>query len=170
MKTMKVTRNKSFEWSFGIHLGILVLGFLPLASKISQPVPVEYLVELGYEEFPEIQEAGSEGLQARSEVFHEEPEPTTENPTKDPIPVEDTEPVKEITIAEDVSEIESDVVTESETDVVASESSDKGHDAETHADGGGSGSPIEGNQDGGAMAGDGGAGAHQQDGDHPRGR
>ena len=72
--------------------------------------------------------------------------------------MEETEPVKEITIAEEVSEIESDVTTESETEVVASASSDKGSDAETHADGGGSGSPIEGNQDGGAMAGDGGAG------------
>ena len=158
MKTMKVSRNKSFEWSFGIHLGLLLLGFLPFAHQMTQPLPVEYLVELGYEEFPEIKQAGSEGLQARSEVYNEEPEPTTENPTKDPIPVEETEPVKEITIAEDVSEIESDVVTESETDVVASESSDKGQDAETHADGCGSGSPIEGNQDGGAMAGNGGAG------------
>ena len=155
---MKVSRNKSFEWSFGIHLGLLLLGFLPFAHQMTEPIPVEYLVELGYEEFPEIKEAGSEGLQARSEVFNEEPEPTTDNPTKDPIPVEETEPVKEITIAEEVSEIESDVTTESETEVVASASSDKGSDAETHADGGGSGSPIEGNQDGGAMADDGGAG------------
>src|SRR5687768_8516091 len=158
MKTLNVPRNKSFEWSFGIHFGILMLGFLPFAHKINAPQPVEYLVEVGWEEIPEIREAGSEGLQARSHVFNEEPEPTTDSPTKDPIPVEETEPVKEITIAEKVSEIESDVVTDSETDVVASESSDKGQDAETHADGGGSGSPIEGNQDGGAMAGDGGAG------------
>src|SRR5688572_2025205 len=158
MKTLNVPRNKSFEWSFGIHFGILMLGFLPFAHKINAPQPVEYLVEVGWEEIPEIREAGSEGLQARSEVFNEEPEPTTDSPTKDPIPVEETEPVKEITIAEKVSEIESEVVTDSETDVVASESSDRGSDAETHADGGGSGSPIEGNQDGGAMAGDGGAG------------
>ena len=59
-----------------------------------------------------------------SPIFNEEPEPTTDNPTKDPIPVEETEPVKEITIAEEVSEIESDVTTESETEVVASASSD----------------------------------------------
>ena len=55
MKTMKVTRNKSFELSFGIHLGVLLLGFLPLAYEINQPVPVEYMVELGYEELPELQ-------------------------------------------------------------------------------------------------------------------
>ena len=158
MKTLKVTRNKSLEWSLGIHFGVLMLGFLPLMHKINTPQPIEYLVEIGYEEFPEIQDAGSEGLKAMSPIFNEEPEPTTDNPTKDPIPVEETEPVKEITIAEEVSEIESEVVTESETDVVASASSDKGSDTETHADGGGSGSPIEGNQDGGAMAGDGGAG------------
>lgn len=158
MKTFKVTRNKSFELSFGIHFGVLLLGLLPLATKIGEPAPEEYLVEIGYEVIPETTMAGSEGLQARSEVYNEKPEPTTDNPTKDPIPVDESEPVKEITIAEDVSEIESDVVTDSDVDVVASSSSDKGKDAETHAEDGGSGSPIEGNQDGGAMAGDGGAG------------
>jgi len=158
MKTLNVPRNKSFELSFGIHLGVLILGFLPLATRIPTPEPKEYLLEIGYQEMIEISEAGSEGLQARSQVFNEEPEPTTDSPEKDPIPVNDTDPVKEITVAEDVSDIESEVVTDSETDVVASASSDKGQDAETHADGGGSGSPIEGNQDGGAMAGDGGAG------------
>lgn len=158
MKALNVPRNKSFELSFGIHFGILLLGFLPFAQKFTDPVPVEYLVEVGWEEYPEIKEAGSEGLKAMSPVFNEEPEPTTDQPDKDPIPVDESEPVKEITIAEEVSEIESEVVTDSETDVVASNSSDKGTDAETHADGGGSGSPIEGNQDGGAMAGDGGAG------------
>ncbi len=158
MKALKVTHNKSFELSFGIHIGILILGFIPLVHKMAAPEPKEYLVEIGWQEIMEIQEAGSEGLQARSPIFNEEPEPTTDNTTKDPIPVDETEPVKEITIAEDGSELESDVVTESETKVVASSSSDKGSDSETHADGGGSGSPIEGNQSGGAMAGDGGAG------------
>src|SRR5688572_12350641 len=115
MKTLTVTRNKSLEWSLGIHLGILMIGFLPLMKKISEPVPVEYLIEIGYEEMPEIKQGGSEGLQARSPIYNEEPEPTTEHPEKDPIPVEENEPVKEITIAEEVSEIESEVVTESET-------------------------------------------------------
>ena len=155
MKTLKVTRNKSFEWSLGIHMGILLLGFLPLAHKMATVEPKEYIMEIGYQELPEIQQSGSEGLQARSPIYNEQPEPTTDSPEKDPIPVEETEPVKEITVAEDVSEIESEVVTESETDVVASESSDHGSDAETHGDGGGSGSPLEGDQDGGAMAGDG---------------
>lgn len=158
MKTLNVTRYKSLEWSLGIHAGILMLGFLPFAHRMITPETKEYIVEVGWLEMPEEQQAGSAGLKAMSPVFNEEPEPTTDNPTKDPIPVEETEPVKEITIAEEVSEIESEVVTESETDVVASSSSDKGSDAETHADGGGSGSPIEGDQDGGAMAGDGGAG------------
>ena len=158
MKTLTVTRNKSFQWSFGIHLAILLLGFLPFAHRMAVTEPKEIEIELAFMEFPEIRDAGSEGLQARSPVYNEEPEPTTDHAEKDPIPVEENEPVKEITIAEQVSEMESEVVTESETEVVASEASDKGSDAETHADGGGSGSPIEGNQDGGAMAGDGGAG------------
>lgn len=158
MKTLNVTRNKSVEWSLGIHLGVLMLGFLPLMHEISAPETQEYLLEVGFLEIPEVREAGSQGLQARSEIYHDEPEPTTDNPTKDPIPVEETEPVKEITIAKEVSDLESDVTTESETDIVAATSSDKGTDAETHADGGGTGSPIEGDQDGGAMAGDGGAG------------
>ncbi|MEO5905214.1 MAG: hypothetical protein ABIQ11_00700 [Saprospiraceae bacterium] len=155
MKTLKVTRNKSFEWSLGIHMSLLLLGFLPFAHKMATVEPKEYILEIGYQEFPEIQESGSEGLQARSPIYNEQPEPTTNSPEKDPIPVEETEPVKEITVAEQVSEIESEVVSESEIDVVASESSDHGSDAETHGDGGGSGSPLEGDQDCGAMAGDG---------------
>ncbi len=155
MKTLKVTRNKSFEWSLGIHMSLLLLGFLPFAHKMVTVEPKEYIMEIGFQELPEFQESGSEGLQARSPIYNEQPEPTTDSPEKDPIPVDATEPVKEITVAEDVSEIESEVVTESETDVVASESGDHGSDAETHGDGGGSGSPLEGDQDGGAMAGDG---------------
>lgn len=158
MKTLNVTRNKSVEWSFGIHGAVLLLLLLPLAHKVAVVQPKEYLVELGYVEMPEIQNSGSEGLESRSQVFNEEPEPTTDSPEKDPIPVEETDPAKEVTVAEDVSEIDSDVTTDSETDVVASESNAHGSDSETHADGGGSGSPLEGDQDGGAMAGDGGAG------------
>src|SRR5688572_33494977 len=113
MKTLKVTRNKSFEWSLGIHMSLLLLGFLPFAHKMVTVEPKEYILEIGYQELPEIMESGSEGLQARSPIYNEQPEPTTDSPEKDPIPVEETEPVKEITVAEDVSEIESEVVTES---------------------------------------------------------
>jgi hypothetical protein len=158
MKTLNVTRNKSLEWSLGIHAGLLLLGFMPLLQKQVQVEPKEYIIEFGYEEIPETTMSGSEGLQARSPIFNEEPEPTTDSPEKDPIPVDAAEPVKEITLAEDVSELESDVVMESDVDVIASEEGNSGSDAETHADGGGSGSPLEGDQDGAAMAGDGGAG------------
>lgn len=159
MKTLNVTRNKSAQWSIGIHAAILLLGLLPIAHKVAQVNPKEYIIEIGYEEFPETTMAGSEGLQARSPIYNTEPEPTTDHPEKDPIPVESNEPVEQVTIAEENSEIESDVTTETaETDVVASESNAHGSDEATPADGGGSGSPLEGNQDGGAMAGDGGAG------------
>lgn len=158
MKTLKLTQNKSFTWSLGIHLSLLLLGFLPFAHKMVTVEPKEYVIEFGYEELPQIQESGSEGLQSRSPIYNDEPEPTTDAPEKDPIPVDSEEPVEEVTIAEDVSEINSEVTSDSETDVVASASNDKGADAETHGEGGGSGSPLEGNQDGGAMAGDGGAG------------
>ena len=90
-------------------------------------------------------------------IKNEEPEPTTDAPDKAPVPVEETEPVEEITMAEDVSDLESDV-TEAESEVIVSEPGANGSDAETHAEGGGSGSPLEGDQDGAAMAGDGGAG------------
>ena len=158
MKTLNVTRHKSLGWSLGIHLSVLLLGFLPLIHRQVETTPEEYLVEFSYEIAPEIQKSGSEGLQARSPIYNEEPEPTTDAPENDPLPAEDTEPVKEITIAEDVSEIESEVVTESETDVVASEAGDHGSDSETNANGGGEGSPLEGDQDGGALSGDGTAG------------
>jgi protein TonB len=158
MKTLTVTRNKSFEWSFGLHAGILLIAFLPFAHKAMEKKPLEYILEIGYLEEPQEIASGSEGLQARSPVFNEEPEPTTDQPAEEPIPVEETEPVEETTIAENNSEVISDVTTEEATDVVASETAADGSDAETNASGGGSGSPIEGNQDGAATAGDGGGG------------
>jgi hypothetical protein len=159
MKTLTVTRNKSFEWSFGLHAGILLIAFLPFAHKAMEKKPMEYILEIGYQEFPEERASGSEGLQARSPIYNEEPEPTTDQPAEEPIPVDETEPVEETTIAENNSEVISDVTTETtETDVTASETSANGSDTETNANGGGEGSPIEGNQDGAATAGDGGGG------------
>ena len=158
MRTLTVTRNKSFEWSFGLHAGILLIAFLPFAHKAMEKKPLEYIVEIGYME--ELQEvaSGSEGLQARSPVFNEEPEPTMDKPAEEPIPVDETEPVEQTTIAENDSEVISDVTAEDATDVVASETSASGSDTETNASGGGNGSPIEGDQDGAAMDGDGGGG------------
>ncbi len=158
MKTQNVTQNKSLQWSFGMHAGLLILGFLPFAHQVMKVEPIEYLVEIGYEELPQMMESGSEGLQARSPVFNEEPEPTTDKPADNPIPVEETEPVKETTIAKDVSEVTSEVVTDSDTEVAASENNGNGSDAETHAEGGGEGSPIDGHQQGAATTGDGGGG------------
>lgn len=158
MKTLTVTRNKSFEWSFGLHAGILLIAFLPFAHKAMEKKPLEYILEIGYME--ELQEvaSGSEGLQARSPVFNEEPEPTMDKPAEEPIPVNETEPVEETTMAENDTEVISDVTAEEATDVVASETATSGSDTETSANGGGNGSPIEGNQDGAAMDGDGGGG------------
>jgi len=158
MKTTSLTQNKSFQWSFGVHAGLLLLAFLPFAHRVINVEPKEYLVEIAYQEIPEIIESGSEGLQAQSPVFNEEPEPTTDKATEQPVPVEETEPEEVTTVAEEVSDVVSDVVTESETEVTAAESNGNGSDAETHADGGGEGSPIEGNQSGAATAGDGGGG------------
>ena len=158
MKTLTVTRNKSFEWSFGLHAGILLIAFLPFAHKAMEEKPLEYILEIGYMEEPIEVASGSEGLQARSPVFNEEPEPTMDKPAEEPIPVDETEPVEQTTIAENDSEVISDVTAEEATDVVASETAASGSDTETNASGGGNGSPIEGDQDGAAMDGDGGGG------------
>ena len=159
MKTLTVTRNKSLEWSIGLHTGLILLALLPFAHKAMEQKPLEYILEVGYYEIPEERTSGSEGLAAMSPVYNEEPQPTTEQPMEEPIPVDEVEPVEEVTIAENESEVISDVTTETaETDVVASETSASGSDTETNANGGGAGSPIEGNQDGAATAGDGGAG------------
>ena len=158
MKALTLSRNKSFEWSFGLHAALLLIAFLPFAHRVIEKQPVEYLIEIGYEDVPQAQASGSEGLQARSPIFNEEPEPTTDQANQDPIPVDETEPVEETTIAENNSEVISDVTSELPSDIVASESAADGSDAETQASGGGSGSPIEGNQDGAAMEGDGGGG------------
>lgn len=157
MKTLHFSRNKSFEWSFGLHSGILLMALLPFANKVVEKQPLEYVLEVGYQEI-EMMSSGSEGLQARSPVFNEEPEPTMDRPDEAPVPVDQIEPVKEITIAENNSEVSGDVTSASDTDVSASETTANGSDRETHASGGGNGSPIEGNQDGAAMAGDGGGG------------
>ncbi len=158
MKALTLPRNKSFEWSFGLHAGILLIALLPFAHKAMEEKPLEYILEIGYMEDPQEMASGSEGLQARSPIYNEEPEPTTDQPAEEPIPVDETEPVDEATIAENNSEVISDVTTEEQVDVVASESSASGSDTETNANGGGNGSPIEGNQDGAAMDGDGGGG------------
>ena len=158
MKTQTLSQNKSLQWSFGLHAVLLILGFLPFAHQIVKEAPKEYVIEFGYEEAPQFVDSGSEGLQARSPVFNEEPEPTTDKEMDNPAPVEETDPVRETTIAKDVSEVTSDVVTDSDTEISASESNGNGTDAETHAEGGGEGSPIYGNQQGAANAGDGGGG------------
>lgn len=158
MKTLTLTQDKSFRWSFGLHAGLLLIAFLPFAHKVMEKQPLTYILEVGYMEEPQEVASGSEGLQARSPIYNEEPEPTMDKPAEEPIPVDETEPVEQVTIAENNSEVISDVTSEEPTDVVASESAASGSDTETNASGGGNGSPIEGNQDGGAMAGDGGGG------------
>lgn len=158
MKTQDVTQKKSLQWSFGLHAGLLILGFLPFAHQIVREEPKEYLIELGYQEQPQEVMSGSEGLQARSPIFNEEPEPTTDKSMDNPIPVEETAPVEETTIAKDDAVVTSEVVTDSDTEIAASEDTGNGSDAETHAQGGGEGSPIEGNQQGAATAGNGGSG------------
>lgn len=158
MKTLALTRNKSFEWSFGLHAGLLLLAFLPFAHRMAQKTPVEYTLEIGYLQEPEVVASGSEGLQARSPVFNEEPQPTTDVAAEDPLPVDDVEPVEENTIAEQPSDIITEVTADDGADVAASDSGANGDNEETNAAGGGTGSPIEGNQDGGALEGDGGGG------------
>jgi periplasmic protein TonB len=158
MKALNQKRNLSFQWSFGLHVSLLLLGFIPIAHHIMQQQKEEYLVELGYQDIPVVQSAGSQGLQARSPVYNEEPQPTMDKPVEQPIPVDATTPVEQTTVAENNSEVISDVTTETESDVTASETSASGSDTETNANGGGNGSPIEGNQDGAATAGNGGAG------------
>jgi hypothetical protein len=158
MKTLALSRNKSFEWSFGLHAAILAIAFLPFVHKVVKEQPITYIMEVGFLETIDERSIGSEGLQARSEVYHDEPEPTMDQPVEDPVPVDEVEPVEEMTIAENNSQVISDVTSEDATDIVASESAADGADAETNASGGGMGSPIEGNQDGAAMEGDGGGG------------
>ena len=158
MKALNLTRNKSFQWSFGLHLGILLVGFLPIYRHIMQQQPVEYLVEVEYMDIPEVKSSGSEGLQARSPIYNEEPEPTMDKPEEAPVPIDEPTPVEQTTVAENNTEVVSDVTSETESDVVATETSASGSDSETNANGGGNGSPIEGNQDGAANAGDGGGG------------
>jgi hypothetical protein len=158
MKTLAISRDKSFEWSFGLHAALLLLAFLPFAHKMIQKQPELMMIEVTYMEDIEERSIGSEGLQARSPVYNDEPEPTMDRPNEEPVPVEDIEPVEEMTIAENNSQVISDVTSEEATDIVASESAADGSDEETSAMGGGNGSPIEGNQDGAAMEGDGGGG------------
>lgn len=158
MKTQTVTQRKSLQWSVGVHVAILLLGFLPFAHHMAKEEPKEILVELGYVDMPQFVQSGSEGLQAKSPVFNEQPEPNADKPTLDPVPVDETKPTTETTIADDVSLLPTDVTSNDDIEVTASENNDHGTDAETHADGGGEGSPIEGNQNGAATSGDGGGG------------
>lgn len=158
MKTLTVSRNKSFQWSLGLHAGLLLIAFLPIMRHVIDHKPAAYLVEIGYMDIPEVQTSGSEGLEAKSPIYQEEPQPTTDQPLEEPVPVEDIEPMEQTTIAENNAEVISEVTTVSESEVAASETTASGQDEVTHADGGGQGSPHDGNQDGAAMAGHGGGG------------
>lgn len=159
MKALNLSQDKSFKFSFGLHAGLLMLFFFPIAQQVAEQQTVEYILEASYYEEEVV--SGSEGLQARSHVYNEEPEPTADKPAEELIPVASDEPVEEVTIAEEVSDMPTDVVQDSDVDVVAEEadqSGEGGADVATSANGGGEGSPIEGDQDGAAMAGDGGGG------------
>lgn len=159
MKALNFSPDKSFKLSFGLHAGLLLLFLFPIAQKATQTETVEYIVEAAY--FEEEVISGSEGLQARSPVYHDEPEPTSEESAEEIIPVVSEEPVEKIEIAKDNSEVPTDVVQESDVEVVAEEAEQigaEGSETATTANGGGEGSPIEGDQDGAALAGDGGGG------------
>jgi hypothetical protein len=160
MKALNFSQDKSFKLSFGLHAGLLLFFFFPIAQKVAEQETVEYILETAY--YEEIVVSGSEGLQARSHVYNESPEPTSEEPAEELIPVVSEEPAEEIQMADESSEYPADVVQESDVEVVAEVAEDQlgaeGADVATSANGGGEGSPIEGDQDGGALAGDGGGG------------
>ncbi len=158
MKTLKLSRDKSFHWSFGFHAGILLIALLPAARMAVEVQPAEYILDVSYLDIPETRMSGSSGLQARSPIYNDTPEPTTSRPDELPIPADESTPVEEITLADDISELASDVSMDNDVNVVTGNSGHKGPDAETHASGGGEGSPIYGNQNGAAMEGDGGSG------------
>lgn len=158
MKALTLSHDKSLHWSFGVHAGLLLIAFMPLAHKVMERESTEYILEIGYQEIPEEIASGSEGLQARSPIYNDEPEPTSDRLAEEIIPINDDQPVEDIKIAETNSDIESEVVMDSDINVVASAPGADGSDSETSANGGGEGSPIEGDQDGAAMEGDGGGG------------
>lgn len=159
MKTLTLKQDKSFVWSFGVHAALLLIALLPFAHKVMQKQPVEYIMEIGFlPEPPEVKSSGSEGLQAKSPDYNEEPEPTMNQPEEKPIPVEEDMPTEDVQIEEQTTEVVTDVTTETDSDVAATETTASGSDTETNANGGGHGSPIEGNQDGAATTGDGGGG------------
>lgn len=159
MKALTISENKSFRLSFGLHAGLLLMFLIPVAQKVTEQETIEYIVEAAY--FEEQVASGSEGLQARSPVYHDEPEPNFDKAAEEIVPVASDEPIEKIEIAKEDSEMPTDVVQESDVDIVAEEADQmgaSGAETSTTANGGGEGSPIEGNQDGAAMAGDGGGG------------
>jgi hypothetical protein len=158
MKTLMITQHRSALMSLGLHSALLLMAFLPFAIHAVKKAPVELLLEIGYVPQQETLASGSEGLQARSPIYNDEPEPTTPQAVAEPLPVDNQDPVDEPQLASSEAEMQSDV-TSAEASPVSAGEPDLGGNAETTvANGGGNGSPIEGHQDGGAMAGDGGGG------------
>ncbi len=159
MKALNFSQDKSFSVSFGLHAGLLLLFFFPIAQKVAEQKTVAYVLEAAY--FEEEVASGSQGLQARSRIYNDAPEPTADKPAEEIIPVVSEAPVEDMAIAEENSEMPTDVVLDSDVDVYAVEADQAGaggSDVATTANGGGEGSPIEGDQNGGALAGDGGGG------------
>lgn len=164
-------KNKSTALSIGLHLGILLISFMPFAAKMHEELILDDTVEyeVYYEipvEFGQFANAGEEGKKAASPNEDPEVKPVVHDEQKAPA-IHEAEKISEETQAEEqpTETIESDVTdAESETEVLAAEQTVEGDGTETTSPGGSDASAIEGNSEGTAAEGDG-DGINGDDGD-----
>ena len=139
---------------------LLLLAFLPLTLPVVRKAPVMLLLEVGFFEpsVKRVSASGSEGRQAQNPVFHETPEAGAELTTEEPLPVNASEPDPTPQLADAETFVTSEVTGSEVTEIIAGEPDAGGTADHTSGEGGGAGSPIEGDQAGDAMTGDGAGG------------
>lgn len=161
MKPLTITQSRnSFWWSAGLHTMVLLLAFLPLTLPVVRKAPAALLLEIGFFEpsVTTVSASGSEGRQAQSPVYNETPEAGADLQAEEPLPVDasDPDPTPELADAETV--VSSEVTGTEVTEIIAGDPDAGGSSENTTGEGGGAGSPFEGDQAGSGWTGDGAGG------------
>ncbi len=146
-------RKKSMLISFGVHSSILLLAMIPMASQLHVEFTEEQIYEIPIE-FAEFAQSNDEGLKAASEVRDPEVKPVIEEHQEEPDVIE-AEIVSDVAqITEEAEPVESEIITETIEEVVASEDNVTGEAEETASDGGSDATLADGNSQGTDSEGD----------------
>lgn len=148
MKTQtSPNKKKSMLISIGVHAAILLIAMIPMASQLHVELAEEEMYVIPVE-FAEFAQSSTEGLKAASQVRDPELKPVVEDKHVEPDVVE-AEIVSEVPqITEEAEPIESEIIEDTPSEVVASEDNKTGEAEETASSGGSEATAAEGDSQG----------------------